>query len=29
LCASSERTQYGAMSREGRKELRPVWVQIA
>jgi transposase len=26
---SSERTEYGAISREGRKELRAVWVQIA
>lgn len=26
---SSERTQYGAISREGRRELRAVWVQIA
>jgi transposase len=27
--SSGERTQYGAISREGRKELRAVWVQIA
>jgi transposase len=27
--ASGERTEYGAISREGRKELRAVWVQIA
>jgi transposase len=27
--ASGERTQYGAISREGRAELRAVWVQIA
>lgn len=26
---SSDRTQYGAISREGRRELRAVWVQIA
>ena len=26
---SSERTQYGAISRQGRRELRGVWVQIA
>jgi len=26
---SSERTEYGAISREGRRELRGVWVQIA
>lgn len=26
---SGERTQYGAISREGRRELRAVWVQIA
>jgi transposase len=26
---SSERTEYGSISREGRKELRMVWVQIA
>jgi transposase len=26
---SSERTQYGPISREGRRELRAVWVQIA
>jgi transposase len=26
---SSERTQYGAISRQGRRELRVVWVQIA
>jgi transposase len=26
---SGERTQYGAISREGRRELRGVWVQIA
>lgn len=26
---SSDRTQYGAISREGRSELRAVWVQIA
>lgn len=26
---SGERTEYGAMSREGRRELRGVWVQIA
>ena len=26
---SSDRTQYGAISREGRRELRGVWVQIA
>ncbi len=27
--SSGERTEYGAISREGRKELRAVWVQIA
>jgi transposase len=27
--ASGERTEYGAINREGRKELRAVWVQIA
>lgn len=27
--SSGERTQYGSISREGRKELRAVWVQIA
>jgi transposase len=27
--ASGERTEYGAISREGRAELRAVWVQIA
>jgi transposase len=27
--ASGERIEYGAISREGRKELRAVWVQIA
>jgi transposase len=27
--SSGERTQYGAISREGRKEMRAVWVQIA
>lgn len=27
--SSGERTEYGAISREGRKELRVVWVQIA
>src|SRR5262249_2876039 len=27
--ASGERTEYGSISREGRKELRAVWVQIA
>jgi transposase len=27
--ASGERTEYGAISREGRKELRAVWVQVA
>jgi transposase len=27
--ASGERSQYGAISREGRAELRAVWVQIA
>jgi transposase len=26
---SGERTEYGAISREGRRELRAVWVQIA
>jgi len=26
---SSERTEYGSISREGRRELRAVWVQIA
>ena len=26
---SGERTEYGAISREGRSELRAVWVQIA
>jgi transposase len=26
---SSERTEYGPISREGRRELRAVWVQIA
>ncbi|GIW92896.1 MAG: hypothetical protein KatS3mg110_0937 [Pirellulaceae bacterium] len=26
---SSERTQYGPITREGRRELRAVWVQIA
>lgn len=26
---SGERTEYGAISREGRRELRGVWVQIA
>src|SRR5262245_21510333 len=26
---SGERTEYGAISRAGRKELRAVWVQIA
>lgn len=26
---SSDRTQYGAITREGRSELRAVWVQIA
>ena len=26
---SSERTTYGAISRQGRSELRTVWVQIA
>ena len=26
---SGERTQYGSISREGRRELRAVWVQIA
>jgi len=26
---SSERTQHGAISRQGRRELRAVWVQIA
>jgi transposase len=26
---SSERTEYGEITREGRKELRAVWVQIA
>jgi transposase len=26
---SSDRTEYGPISREGRKELRAVWVQIA
>lgn len=27
--SSGERTQYGSISREGRSELRAVWVQIA
>jgi len=27
--SSGERTQYGSISREGRRELRAVWVQIA
>jgi transposase len=27
--SSGERTEYGAISREGRRELRGVWVQIA
>jgi transposase len=27
--SSGERSEYGAISREGRKELRAVWVQIA
>lgn len=27
--SSGERTQYGSISREGRNELRAVWVQIA
>jgi transposase len=27
--SSGERTEYGAISREGRSELRAVWVQIA
>jgi hypothetical protein len=27
--ASGERTEYGAIIREGRAELRGVWVQIA
>jgi transposase len=27
--SSGERTQYGPISREGRRELRAVWVQIA
>jgi transposase len=27
--SSGERTEYGAISREGRRELRAVWVQIA
>jgi len=27
--ASGERTQYGPISREGRSELRAVWVQVA
>ncbi len=26
---SGERTEYGSISREGRRELRAVWVQIA
>ena len=27
--SSGERTEYGSISREGRRELRAVWVQIA
>ena len=27
--SSGERTEYGAISREGHSELRAVWVQIA
>lgn len=27
--ASGERTEYGGITREGRKELRAVWVQVA
>lgn len=27
--SSGERTEYGSISREGRSELRAVWVQIA
>jgi len=26
---SGERTEYGSISREGRRELRAVWVQIS
>jgi len=27
--SSGERTEYGSINREGRRELRAVWVQIA
>jgi len=27
--SSGERTEYGSISREGRRELQAVWVQIA